>query len=491
MILWKNGQFHTMENELSTHHQMVTDQGLIIGFEDVSSEIDFDQIIDLRGAHVYPGFVDAHLHLLGYGQKLSRPNISHLKGRTEILSFIRQAFHQESLFIEGYSECGITKSDLDLISFNDPIYLRHADYHSLTVNSKALSISNEESINGVLTEKEALHVVRAFLVHTNEKLEKLLKNAIESLYEYGITGGHSDDLYYFNGFRDTFNVFEKVLSQYPFRTNLLIHHLVLSDYIKSKKPFLDQNNHLQLGAVKMFYDGTISSKTALLKSPYLHSDNYGLKVQLDEEFIGWVKMVRKHNLPLAIHVIGDQGLTNVIEILKKHPPKEGLHDRLIHTPYMNQDSINQLKKMPVSLDIQPQFLSSDLPWALDSMSKQPELIFPWKSLLDAGINLAGSSDAPVEIPNPLLGIHAAVERISNHDHKVYDATEKLSRFEAISLYTKGANFSTMKINRGMLKPGFIADLTIFNHDLLKMPASHFLVEKCVMTVVDEKVVYKR
>ena len=490
MILWKNGIFHTMETESSIKHQMVTDKGVIIGFDDMPISTAYDRTVDLKGAHVYPGFVDAHLHLLGYGQKLSRPNISLLKGRTEVLEFVKKSFQGEPLFIEGYHACGIKSSDLDSISTDCPIYLRHFDYHSLTVNSKALSISGILNSNGVLTEKEAVHVMETFPGHSNSKLEELLKEAISSLYAYGITGGHSDDLFYFNGFKDTLQVFFNVLDKYPFRTNLLVHHMVMDDYIKSNLPYLDQNKYLQLGAIKVFYDGTLSSKTALLKNPYQDSSNFGLKIQSDDELIQILKLARKNRLALAIHVIGDQGLAEVIRLLKQYPPHQGLHDRLIHTPYMDHETLNELKDMPVSLDIQPQFLSSDLPWALDFMSKAPELVFPWKTLLNQKINLAGSSDAPVEIPNPLLGIFAAVERKSDHNHQIYGASEKLSRFEAIGLYTLGANYSTMKENRGLLKPGFIADLSIFKQNLFDMPVEQFLTEHCLMTVVDEQIVFK-
>jgi predicted amidohydrolase YtcJ len=491
MILWKNGIFHTMESETSTKHQMITDQGIIIGFDDDFSLTQVFQTIDLNGAHVYPGFVDAHLHLLGYGQKLSRPNIFLWKGRTEILNAIKKSYQHAPLFIEGYHDCGLEAKDLDQISTEYPIYLRHTDYHSLTVNTRALSISGMHHSNGMLTEKEAFHVMQFFPKHSNKKLEELLQEAISSLYAYGVTSGHSDDLYYFNGFKDTLQVFKNVLKKYPFRTNLLIHHMVLKDYLDAHLPFLDQDDYLQLGAIKVFYDGTISSKTALLKSPYRHTQNLGMKVQSDHEWIQMIQQVRKYHLPLAIHVIGDQGLSDVLSILKKYPPKDGLHDRLIHTPYMDQTILDQMRKMPVSLDIQPQFLSSDLPWALEYMSKTPELVFPWKSLLQEGIHLAGSSDAPVEIPNPLLGIQSAVERQSDHDGHIYGEKEKLSRFEAISLYTDGANYSTMKDNRGFLKKGYICDLSIFKNDLLSIPSSQLNQEQCIMTVVDGQIVFNR
>ncbi|MBU1141952.1 MAG: amidohydrolase family protein, partial [Firmicutes bacterium] len=138
MKLFKNGIFHTMETEDTIKYQMATDQGLIIGFDQAIEHLEFDEIIDLEGAHVYPGFVDAHLHLLGYGQKLSRPNLMNHQDKDIALKILEGSYHNGPLFAEGYFECGLTKDDLNRISIKHPIMIRHNDYHSLTVNNVVL-----------------------------------------------------------------------------------------------------------------------------------------------------------------------------------------------------------------------------------------------------------------------------------------------------------------------------------------------------------------
>jgi len=491
MKLWKNGVFHTMLTEQDAKYQMATDQGVIVGFDQEIEHLEYDEIIDLKGSHIYPGFVDAHLHLLGYGQKLSRPNLKNLKDKDLVLDILKKSFKHEPLFAEGYFECGITKDDLNAISSTYPILIRHNDYHSVTANDIVLKKVKALDSNGFLTEELAEQAMHTFPMHTNKILEQLLIKSIQSLYRYGITGGHSDDLFYYNGFKNTLGVFDRILSQMPFRAHLIVHHMVIDDYIKSNRMFLDQTPYLQLGAVKMFYDGTVSSKTALMKAKYKDSESYGMRIHSKEVFEQMIKKTRLHDLNAAIHVIGDQGLIEVLEILKKHPPKKGTYDRLIHTPWVDEKALMMIKDMPLSIDIQPQFLSSDLPWALYYFSEIPFYAFPWKSLLKQGVNLAGSSDAPVEIPNPLLGIYAAVKRQSDHDLKTYFEDEAITRYEAITLYTKGANFSTMDPKRGYLKEGFIADLTIFAKDLLLVPIEDFKKDLLYATVINETIVYKK
>ncbi|PKK92711.1 MAG: hypothetical protein CVV61_08345, partial [Tenericutes bacterium HGW-Tenericutes-6] len=230
MKLWKNGVFHTMKHENDLKYQMATNNGFIVGFDQDIEDFEFDEIIDLNQAHVYPGFVDAHLHLMGYGQKLSRPNLKNLNNKNQVLQVLKTEFNNAPFFVEGYFECGITKTDLNLISTSYPIMIRHNDYHSLTVNDYVLTMANIKSLTGILTEEEAQNAMNFFPKHTNLDLDHMLEKSIRSLYQYGITGGHSDDLFYFNGFKETLGSFDRVLAKMPFRAHLLVHHNVLDDY---------------------------------------------------------------------------------------------------------------------------------------------------------------------------------------------------------------------------------------------------------------------
>jgi hypothetical protein len=490
MKLWKNGHFYSLRNPNEVFYNVVTHDGLIVDINAKEDPLLYDEIIDMKGCYVYPGFVDAHMHLLGYGQMLSRPKLFQIKSKEEVITIIKAHFRNEPLFAEGYFECGLTKDDLNQISSTYPIYIRHNDYHSITVNDVVLKKMKLMHDTGVLTEELAVKAMDTYPKYDDEGLDYILKLSIESLYRYGITGAHSDDLYYFNGFKDTVKSFERVLKTHPFRAHLLMHHETIDDFMASGRPFLDQSPYLQLGAVKMFYDGTLSSKTAYMSMKYKDQDQHGIIVNTKEGFIQLVKKARSFGLPVAIHVIGDQGFDEVLDILEAYPPKKGMLDRLIHTPWVKASTLKRLKNIKLTTDIQPQFLSSDLPWALSYLSKEPDYIFPWKSLLNTGINLAGSSDAPVEIPNPLLGIYAATKRVSDHDHKVYQPHEALTPFEAITLYTKGANYNAEHTNRGYIDIGFIADFSVFKNDLLNTDLERYKEDLVYMTVIDEKIVFR-
>ncbi len=487
---YKHGRFYTLEQNLPFVEEIWVENGVIVHL----GKHPFwraDQTIDVQGWMGLPGFVDAHLHILGYGEKLTLLNLEKDSNPQRVLQKIKSRFQGNFLYVQGHLEQALTKVDLDLISSNVPILLRHADYHGATVNTPLLKlIGFNDHPTGILHESDAMKAVQMIPKYTNKELSSMVETAIKQLHRFGITGGHSDDLYYFNGFDDTLKAFENVLGTTPFRAHLLMHHMILDDFIKSGRKWLNQHPYLQLGAIKTFYDGTISSRTALMEHPYQGFSHHGELQFKNTTWEALLKKVRKLGLPLAIHTIGDLALEEVANWLEKYPVKPGLHDRIIHASFATTKTILKLKKLPLIFDIQPQFQSSDLPWALSFISPKTEKIYPWKSYQDAGLILCGGSDAPVEIPNPLLGIQAAHQRKSSHDGKVYQPEQRLSLIDAVKLYTIGANVPTYESSkRGKLKVGNIADFTFLKDDIF-LNESSLTTTNVMMTVIDNQIVFR-
>ncbi|MFA7422200.1 MAG: amidohydrolase family protein, partial [Acholeplasmataceae bacterium] len=207
MILWKNGYIHTLKFKDEVHYQMATHQGLIVGFDDEINDLSFDKEIDLKNNHLYPGFVDSHLHIVGYGQKLSVIDISLYHEQEKLLNFLREQTLLGHTFFEGYHNIGITKHMLNSILNDRPLILRHRDYHSVTVNDVVLNETNLKSQTGYLTEDDAKLVLAKYQTYQHQDIVSMIDKSITKLYTYGITGGHSDDLFYFNGYQDTLKAF--------------------------------------------------------------------------------------------------------------------------------------------------------------------------------------------------------------------------------------------------------------------------------------------
>ncbi|EST11884.1 amidohydrolase [Sporolactobacillus laevolacticus] len=528
MKLWENGTFYTMNKQGESASCVLTDKGRIVALDEQArnlAQTSQAETIDLQNGVVFPGFVDSHLHLLWYGQALDRLNLYGYPSKQACLEAIAERAKRltdgQWLFVEGYDDNNLSDSkqlltrwDLDKISDTHPILVRRIDYHSVSVNTPfikeiglkhgqvfegggMIDLNDEGEPTGVLRDEASMLAIERFPTESQEELERLIKLAIHVLWKKGLVGAHSEDLHYFNGLVGTVKAYRNVLSQkIPFRAHLLVHHKELSAYLKAPEAITHADAFVELGAMKIFYDGTVGSHTALMSQPYMgEPGNYGLKFHSDEEFEKLVQQARAAKLPVAIHIIGDRAFQNVIRVLKKYPPLPGQKDRMIHTPWLHPNMLEEAKGMPLIFDIQPQFMSSDMPWAFDVLGPSfPPLAFAWKSIQDYGFTIAGGSDAPIEIPNPFHAIHAAVTRTCNSDlnGKQYFPEERLNVFEAIGLYTSGsAAACNHSDTRGTINVGNVADFTVLDKDPFHIDPADLRKITVQKTIVDERVVFQK
>lgn len=470
MKLWENALFYTMENEYEYYNKIITKDGIILEVGDKCDYIEVDEIIDLNNAFVFPGFTDAHIHLIGYGRKLNTNNLNQEKDKKDVLRKIKNFYNNENLKIEGYFDINITKNDLDLISTDHFIILRHNDYHSFTVNSKTLNLLNINHESGIIKDEQICNkILPLWSNYTKEELSKYTKDAILKLYEFGITNVHTDDLSYFNSYSETLEVLDNVSLKYPIRINELINYEIYNDYKLSDFENLKYINPAQ---IKLFYDGTISSKTALIKENYKNHSNNGIRTINKESFEEIVKRIKNNNEGVAIHTIGDLALEEVSEILSKY--QTNYKDRIVHASLASKKAINTLSSLNIALDIQPLFIKSDQETIKNSINHTP-LIYPFYEYKKNNILLNGSSDAPVEDPNPLLSIYLLND---------------LSRFDAISLYTKNPSV-TINSNSGLIKKGYLADFTVYKENILTIANNDLLITNPQFTIVNGEFVYKK
>ncbi|MFA5560278.1 MAG: amidohydrolase [Acholeplasmataceae bacterium] len=489
MILWHNATFHTLDENQPNASEMITNNGRIVEIGDNLNRESVTKAVDLNNTHVYPGFVDSHLHIIGYGQKLNRFDVTGITNKKELLAFLREQQTAHSfIFAEGYQNLGVTALEIDSVVNDKWVLLRHRDYHALTVNTKVIEDLNLNSATGILLETAAEDVIKKMPSYTQLEIEKMLETSISHLYRFGLTGGHSDDMRYFNGYHSTIEAYKTVLAKTPFRVNLLLAHEELDNYEKDEQAVIDEN--IRLDATKLFFDGTFGSKTALMFDPYRNSNDCGVRIFKEGALVDLIKRIRLLELTVAVHVIGDKGLDELLTVLKKYPPKQGQFDRIIHASALAQKTIDDYSPMPIMIDAQPQFLVSDLPEIKDNFSKIPQYLYPFKTYQDLKITLAFGSDAPIEEPNPLLGIYAAVTR-TGKDNKIYNENERITRYEAILGYTVNAAKIGNSTNSGKLKVGYRADLSAFKLDLLKAPIEELLRDQVYLTVINEQIVYPK
>lgn len=519
--IWHNGTIYTMQQESELVEAVLTENGYIVETGSVETlRAQADKEVNLWGATMYPGFIDSHMHMIGHGDRILQLDLSYATSAEDMLSRLRDAAvsHPEGewFIADGWDENNfadrriVTKKELDTIT-SSPLYMKRTCRHASLANSKALeragitkdtpnpsngTIVRGESgeATGLLLEGAADLVEAVIPIPDEAALTYALQASVEDLLARGITGAVTDDLGYYADYKDPLQAFRNVIGEdkLKFRAHLLRRSTVFEQIMKDEAQYDEPWIHG--GEMKLFIDGALGGRTALLSEPYSDDpENFGMAVLSDEELRSNVELARKYNQAVAVHTIGDKAVEKLLDVIEANPPAEGKRDRIIHVNVLNEELVNRLAKLPVILDIQPVFVSSDFPWAEDRLGEgRMEWAYAWKKLLDRGFICGGGSDAPVEEVNPLLGIYAsAYRRKPGEMHEGYLSKEKLSRYESIALFTSGSAATMDKADsRGKIAKGFDADFTILDRDLMTVDSEDMLKAKTVMTVVAGDIMYQ-
>ena len=520
--IWHNGTIYTMQQEGEMVEAVLTEKGHVVevgAVETLSKQADHE--IDLRGATMYPGFIDSHMHMIGHGDRTLQLDLSYATSAEDMLGRLRETALDhptgEWFTADGWNENNfadrriVTKEELDLIT-TSPLYLKRTCRHASLANSKALELAGitkdtPNPTNGTIVRDEtgeatglllegAADLVEAVIPVPDETaLTRALQASVEDLLARGFTGAVTDDLGYYADYCDPLQAFRNVIgeSKLKFRAHLLRRSTVFEQLMEDNATYDEPWIHG--GEMKFFIDGALGGRTALLNEPYADDPkNSGMAVISDDEIKSNVALARKYGQAVAVHTIGDKAVEKLLDVIEEHPPIKGKRDRIIHVNVLSDDLVDRLSKLPVILDIQPVFVPSDFPWAKDRLGEERmEWAYAWKKLIDRGFICGGGSDAPVEEVDPLLGIYAAAyRRKPGETHDGYVPEEKLSRYESIALFTSGSAATIDKANsRGKIAVGFDADFTILDRDLLTVEAEEMLKAKTVMTVVAGDIMYQR
>ncbi|MBM7692901.1 putative amidohydrolase YtcJ [Peribacillus deserti] len=528
ITLWHGGTIYTMRKENEKAEAVLTDGKKV--FDTGNLEVllskygdSIERKINLQGKTMFPGLVDSHMHLIGHGEKLMRLNLSGMKSKEDVLNSLKQQCSQfsdnEWIIAEGWNENEwnapelILADDLDRIAPNHPVLIKRVCRHAIVVNSKAMDMLNLSEdmaepaggvigryrngrLNGLFKDTAQDFVLKAMPPVSEEYLRKSMTMAIQDCHRLGLTGVHTEDLNYYSGFEPTYNTFLRVIEKdgLALKAHLLVHHEVVDEMQERGYRFKTAEGLVEFGPMKIFADGSLGGRTALLAHPYQDDPSTnGVAIHTPERLMELVKKAREYEMPVAVHAIGDLAFEYLLDAIEEHPPKEPQRDRLIHAQILRKELIDRAKKLPVVLDIQPVFVTSDFPWVIDRVgSDHMKYNYAWKTLLEEGLKCAGGSDAPIEELNPLLGIYAAVYRTKlNGDPAVYGEQERLSMYEAISLFTKGSAFAiNSEYERGMIQRGFYADFTVFDKDPFTVTPEALLHTRAVMTVINGEIVYE-
>ncbi|MDK1342549.1 amidohydrolase [Streptomyces sp. 378] len=509
-----NARFLTMEPDHPVAHDLGIWQGRIVGLDDAVTSLPARETVDLQGATVLPGFIDAHVHLAWTGFKQNTPSIA---GRTridDVLSVVAEAVARtrapgDWVSIAGYDQRALgrhlTAADLDRVSDGRKLYLLHDSGHGCVVNTAVLDLLPDgiPHENGFLAE-QAMGAARALrLPYSQEDLAEAIGRAARTCLAEGVTAcaeagiggalfGHSPvELGAYQLARDK--------GLLPLRVQLMVSADRLrpvdtheSDGFPSaldlglRTGFGD--DRLSVGALKIYTDGGMMARTAALTRPYEGLDHAGqlqddpdvlTDVIVDGHLAGW---------QLAVHAIGDRAADialDAIERAQRLRPRPEARHRIEHAGLIRPDQLPRFARLGVTAVVQPTFLRC---FGDDYASIMGEERAPWmyrgKAFLDHGIPLVGSSDRPVADGSPLRAVQFMVERVSASGLLI-GPDEAVTVDQALHAYTvAGARACHWEDRLGSLTPGKRADLVVLGDDPRRVDPSRIGDIEVARTYVD-------
>jgi hypothetical protein len=258
------------------------------------------------------------------------------------------------------------------------------------------------------------------------------------------------------------------------------------------------SDFLTVRAIKAYADGALGSRGAALLADYSDEPGKrGLLVTSPERLAAIAISARRNGWQLWIHAIGDRGNRVSLDAFEKaaetvaDAPEGARRPRIEHAQVIAPEDFPRFPRLGVIASVQPTHATSDMGWAQDRLGPgRVAGAYAWRRLKNAGTRLAGGSDAPVESENPLLGFYAAVTREDTAGQPAggWRPGEKLSRSEALALFTSDAAFAAFEEKwRGRIAEGYAADLTILGRDPMTVPEPEIPTIPVVMTVVGGRI----
>ena len=256
---------------------------------------------------------------------------------------------------------------------------------------------------------------------------------------------------------------------------------------------------LRIGGLKGFMDGSAGARTAFFFDPYSDSAAYrGLMQHTEQEMRTWIGNADSAGLQIAVHAIGDHANAMLLDIYdsvaKAHGPRDRRF-RIEHAQHLRPQDIPRFGQLGVIASMQPYHAIDDGRWVEQRIGPvRIKTTYAFRSLLDTHAHLAFGTDWTVAPLDPIMGLYAAVTRrtLDGKNPAGWVPEQKITLAEALQAYTAGSAYATFDENkRGVLAPGYYADVVVVNRNLFAMPAESLGTARVAVTIVGGKVVYTR
>lgn len=551
-LILVDGVVHTMSATGGTAAAMAVRDGRLLAVGDEESILrhrgETTPVVDLRGATIVPGLIDAHVHLLGVGETLLNEetggalyvDLSMTQSEEDAVQRVRSRVRSmrpgEWVLGRGWNQERWTERRLpdkrllsEIVRYN-PAFLVRSDGHAVWVNRAALERAGIDARtpdppggrilreprtgepSGLLLDRAWEPVLREIPALSVEEKVAALSRALREFAARGYTMVHSAGSLNRLGLRDLGASGDEEVE--IFRTLALSRRLPIRVVLMVPGPseaaesLLRRGPEVGLGddrldirTIELFADGTLGSRGAALLEPYADApDTSGLLRMTRDEIAGWASRGLRSGIQVAVHAVGDAAVREAVNGLARAltgSPGADARFRIEHLSLFDPADLETLARTRAVVSVQPGLLQ---PYSGVTMEEarvgeeRASRVYAFGTLLREGVPLAGSSDAHERLTHPLLGFYSAVTRRTPDGGPAegWHPGRRLTRAEALRLFTLGAAYAALREgDGGSLEPGKWADFTVLSQDIMAVPADEILETQTLATYVAGHEVYRR
>jgi predicted amidohydrolase YtcJ len=510
----KNGKVFTVSEKNPEVQAVAVSGGKILALgtdEEIDQYIGSStQVLDVNGKLVVPGFIDAHCHFSAGGNSLMKLDLGNARTIESIQEQIAERIEElpEGELVIAYASFpnpplfgGLgwpTKEMLDKVSPSNPVVIQRRGGHAVWVNSIALqrsgiTMDTDPPLGGEIVKDPETGEPSGILKEAAQGLLKVwgqpkpkedIERALKHAAELGLTGIQTGS--YLKEI-EIFNELNKE-GKLTLRVSAWLSVSGLDQYIQKGIKQGQGNEMVRVGLIKIFIDGTIGVRSALMFEPFAEEPgNTGLAQYGEEEFYALVEKAHKNDYQVGVHAIGDRGVhwvLNAIERAQKRHGKKGLRHRVEHNTVNTFEDTKRFKELGVVASMQPNITGSEMYRRMRLGVKRARRVDMVKTLLTNGAVLAWGTDWPVSSINPMENLYQLVTR--------YYKEERLTMTEAIKYYTYGSAYASHEEDiKGTLEKGKLADMVVLSRDLLTIPSREILRTEVLYTILGGKIVYQK
>lgn len=519
-LLVYNATIYTVDSAFSTAEAMVLKDGKILATgktAELENKYEAKEKLDAGGDYIYPGFIDAHAHFVGYGLSLQTVDLTGTKSWEECLEKVK-AFAAENK--EGWiTGRGWDQNDWEMKEFPNnevldtlfpdrPVLLTRIDGHAAVANQKALDLAGvkagdtltggeveemEGSLTGVLIDNAVDLVSAKIPAASAEQFKKALQAAEHNCFAMGLTTIDDCGLSYTSVDR-----IKELQSGGDLKMRL---YVMLSDekanYDYALKNGRIKTDRLNVRSFKVYGDGALGSRGACLLQPYSDKPgHYGFLLSQPAHFDSVASWLNENKWQMCTHAIGDSGNRIILNTYAKYlQGKNDLRWRIEHAQVVNQSDFTLFGDYSIIPSVQPTHATSDMYWAGDRLgAERVKGAYAYQQLVKQNGWIPLGTDFPVEDISTFKTFYAAVVRkdAKGWPAEGYQMENALTREQALrgmTIWAARANFE--ETEKGSLEKGKLADFVILDADLMKETPEKLLSVKVKMTFVGGERVYMK